>query len=196
MSSTESTLLIDMDLAAPALAVRLGIAPRPDISDAADLVRSEGAFDRSCVRTVDQLDVVTGSHRPGEGFVRGQMLAGLVDATADMYDRVVLDVGASPVEDWLRESVDRFIVVVDASPIGIVRGAQMTSAWMGPTPEIVLNKVQPRNRSDVVAAVIRWTGLEPAAVVMDRRSVRRKVSAALPPDRSLARSLAGIAAGP
>jgi MinD-like ATPase involved in chromosome partitioning or flagellar assembly len=196
MSSTESTLLIDMDLGAPALAVRLGIAPRPDIADAADLVRSEGAFDRSCVRTVGNLDVVTGSHRPGEGFVRGQMLAGLVDAAADIYERVVIDVGSSAVEAWLREVVDRFVLVVDASPTGIVRGARLTSSWMGPTPEIVLNKVQSRNRTDVVAAVRRWTGLEPSAVVADRRNVRRKVSAALPPDRSLTRSLSGIAAGP
>jgi MinD-like ATPase involved in chromosome partitioning or flagellar assembly len=195
-SLEESTLLVDLDLGAPALAVRLGIAPRPDITDAADHVRAEGDFDQTCVRSVGELDVVTGSHRPEEGFVRGQMLAGLVDAAADGYDRVVLDVGSTPVEDWLRESVDRFILVVDASPIGIVRGAQMTSAWMGPTPQIDVNKVQPRDRSDVVAAVIRWTGLEPSAVVMDRRSVKRKVLAALPPDRSLTRSLAGIAAGP
>jgi len=193
MSPTESTLLIDMDLAAPALAVRLGVAPRPDIADAADLVRTDGDFDRSCVRSVGDLDVVTGSHRPGEGYLRTQMLGGLVEAAADRYDRVVLDIGSSTVDDWLREAVDHFILVVDASPVGIVRGAQMTSAWMGPTPEIVLNKVQQRNRSDVTAAVIRWTGLEPSAVVMDRRSVRRKVSAALPPDRHLKRSLAGIA---
>ncbi len=195
-SASSSTVLIDMDLGAPSLAIRLGIAPRPDITDAADLVRSEGTFDRSCVRRFLDLDVVTGSLRPGERFLRGQMLAGLVDAAADTYDRVVLDVGATPVEDWLRESVDRFILVVEATPIGIVRGAQMTSAWMGPIPQIVLNKVQPRNRADVVAAVVRWTGLEPAAVVADRRSVKRRVSAALPPDRTLTRSLAGIAAGP
>jgi MinD-like ATPase involved in chromosome partitioning or flagellar assembly len=196
MSTVESTLLIDMDLAAPALAVRLGIAPRPDIADAADLVRSEGDFDRTCVRTVGDLDVVTGSHRPGEGFVRTQMLAGLVEAAADMYDRVVLDVGSSAIDDWLREVVDRFILVVDASPIGIVRGAQLTSSWMGPTPEVVLNKVQARHRDDVIAAVTRWTGLEPSAVVADRPAVRRKISAARPPDRSLTRSLAGIAARP
>ena len=196
MSSEESTLLIDMDLEAPALAVRLGVSPRPDIADAADTVRSEGDFDRSCVRTVGDLDVVTGSHRPGEGFVRGPMLAGLVEAAADRYDRVVLDVGSSAIEDWLREVVDRFILVVDASPVGIVRGAQLTSSWIGPTPEIVLNKVQQRNRADVEAAVMRWTGLEPSAVVTDRRSVKRKVSAALLPDRSMTRSLAGIAAAP
>jgi MinD-like ATPase involved in chromosome partitioning or flagellar assembly len=196
MASAESTLLIDMDLAAPSLAVRLGVAPRPDIADAAELVRSDGGFDRSCVRTIGVLDVVTGSHRPGEGFVRGQMLAGLVEAAADMYERVVLDVGSTPVEDWMKEAVDRFVLVIDASPIGIVRGAQMTSAWLGPTPEIVLNKVQSRDRADVISAVMRWTGLEPTAVVGDRRSVKRKVSAALPPDRSMTRSLSGIAVRP
>ena len=195
-SLNQSTVLIDMDLAAPALAVRLGVAPRPDIADAADLVRSDGVFDDSCVRNVGALDVVTGSHRPGEGFVRGQMLAGLIEAAADKYQRVVLDVGSSPIDDWLRESVDRFILVVDASPVGIVRGAQMTSAWMGPTPEIVLNKVHPRNRSDVVAAVRRWTGLEPSAIVLDRRGVKRKISAALLPDKVLTRSLSGIAVEP
>jgi hypothetical protein len=67
---------------------------------------------------------------------------------------------------------------------------------MGPTPEVVLNKVQARHRDDVIAAVTRWTGLEPSAVVADRPAVRRKVSAARPPDRSLTRSLAGIAARP
>lgn len=41
-SSDVSCLLIDLDLDAPAVAVRLGLAPRPDLTDAADAVRSAG----------------------------------------------------------------------------------------------------------------------------------------------------------
>lgn len=191
-ASRLKTLLIDADLTAPALAIRLGVAPRPDITDAADMVRSEGTFDRSCVRSVGRLDVVTGSHREGEPPVRDQMLAGLVESAASTYQSVILDVGSSVMTDSLLETIDEVILVIEATPVGIVRAAQTTSAWFGPTPHVVVNKVRHQSKTEIVGAVRRWTGLEPAAVVADRAKVRRNSAAGKLPDRAFARSLAGV----
>ncbi|MCZ7533355.1 MAG: hypothetical protein M5U23_08125 [Acidimicrobiia bacterium] len=189
------TVLIDADLTAPALAVRLGVAPRPDMTDAADMVRSEGTFDRSCVRRVGRLDVVTGSHRSGEPPVREQMLVGLVEAAASSYATVVLDVGSNPLSDALLDAVDAVLLVVDATPVGIVRAAQAISDWFGPTPQIVINKTQAQNRSETVAAVRRWTGLDPVAVIADRAKVRRNAASGKLPDRTFVRSLAQVGVG-
>ncbi|MDA2978728.1 MAG: hypothetical protein O3B42_03050 [Actinomycetota bacterium] len=186
------TLLIDADLTGPALAVRLGVAPRPDITDAADMVRSEGTFDRSCVRSVGRLDVVTGSHREGEAPMRDQMLAGLVESAASTYEAVVLDIGSSVMADSLLEAVDDVILVVEATPIGVVRAAQVTSAWFGPTPQVVVNKVRSQSRAEIVGAVRRWTGLDPVAVIADRTKVRRNTASGKLPDRSFTRSVAAV----
>jgi MinD-like ATPase involved in chromosome partitioning or flagellar assembly len=191
-SARFKTILIDADLTAPALAVRLGIAPRPDITDAADMVRSEGTFDRSCVRSVGRLDVVTGSHREGEETVRDQMLAGLVESAASIYERVVLDIGLSLMPESLLEGVDEVVLVIEATPIGIVRAARATRTWFGPTPQVVVNKVRSQSKAEIVGAVRRWTGLDPVAVVPHRTKVRRNSVAGKLPDRAFAKSLAGV----
>ncbi len=193
-SQRGKTVLIDADLTAPALAVRLGVAPRPDMTDAADMVRSDGTFDRSCVRRVGRMDVITGSHRNGEPPVREQMLAGLVEAAASSYATVVLDVGSNPISDTLLDSIDDVLLVVEATPIGIVRAAQTTSDWFGPTPQIVINKARSHNRSETMAAVRRWTGLDPVAVINDRPKVRRNAATGKLPDRVLVKSLENVGA--
>jgi len=187
------TVLIDADLTAPALAIRLGVAPRPDLTDAADMVRSEGTIDRSCVRRVGRMDVITGSHRSGEPPIREQMLEGLVEAAASTYEVVVLDVGSHPISDAFLGVVDDVLLVVDASPVGIIRAAQTTSDWFGPTPQIVINKMPPQNRSETIRAIRRWTGLDPIAVIADRPKVRRNAARAKPPDRVFAKALAKVA---
>ncbi|MEZ5175920.1 MAG: hypothetical protein R2823_06910 [Acidimicrobiia bacterium] len=185
------TVLIDLDTIAPALAIRLGVAPRPDLADAADMVRSEGTFDRSCVRRVGEVDVVVGSHRDNEPVMRDPMVTGLVEVAAGLYDSVILDVGSSPVGDALIETVNEVVLVVDGSPVGIVRAARATSNWFGPTPRLVVNKV-PRTRHDeTVVAVRRWTGLDPVAVIPEHPRVRRNTVRARLPDRSFTRALAG-----
>ncbi|KAA3641930.1 MAG: hypothetical protein DWP92_00230 [Armatimonadetes bacterium] len=195
-SHDSKTVLVDADLSAPSLAVRLGVAPRPDITDAADMVRSEGTFDRSCVRAVGRMDVITGSHRTGEPPVRAQMLAGLVEAAASTYEIVVLDVGSNPLSDTLLDAIDSVVLVVEASPVGIVRAARTTSDWFGPTPQIVVNKARAHNRNETVVAVRRWTGLDPIAVITDRPKVRRNAATGRLPDRSFVKSLAKIGTAP
>ncbi len=187
-----ATVLIDMDLDAPSIAVRLGLAPRPDIADAASSVRVEGGIDASAIRTYEAVSVITGSHRPGQPGISAIMTQGVLDAARNEFEEVVVDLGAiQPGNDIVAEA-SRAIVVIDASAIGIVRAAQLTSTWVGPTPYVVLNRVQPHKVSDAIDAVRTWTGLEPAAVIPDHQSVRRATIAARRPNRRLTRALASM----
>lgn len=189
-----SAVLVDADISAPALAVRLALPPRPDVTDAADGVRADGAISPECLHRVGRLSVVTGSHRPGEARLRDTMIAGVIDAAAAQFDYVVVDIGADSDGGSLVEESDSVLFVVDGSAIGIVRAAQITSRWIGPQPALILNRVDPRDRAQVVDATRKWTGLEPAAVVLDRRKVRRATAAAKMPDRKFKRSLSAVGA--
>ncbi len=192
LSRSGSTVLIDADLSAPALAVRLGLPPRPDVTDVADDVRAEGSISAKYFHRVGSLSVITGSHRPREGRLRDTLIEGVVDAAAAQFEHVVLDVGTSSEGMTLVEGSDEVLFVVDASAIGVVRAAQATSKWMGPQPTLILNRVDARERSQVIAATRRWTGLEPAAVVPERKQVRRATAAARMPDRRFTRALASV----
>lgn len=194
MNGIGSTVLIDADLSAPAIAVRLGLPARPDVTDAADGVREDGSIASECLHRVRSLSVITGSHRPSEGTLRDSMITGVIDAAAAQFDHVVLDVGADFGANAIIERADTVLLVVDASAVGIVRAAQVTSQWMGPQPQLVLNRVDSSSRAEVVDAARRWTGLEPAAVVLERRQVRRTTAAAKMPDRRFVRAVAAVGA--
>lgn len=195
-AGSSSTVLIDADLSAPALAIRLGLPPRPDLTDAADGVREDGWIAAKCLHSVGALSVITGSHRPAEARLRDALISGVIDAATAQFDHVVLDVGADHDRNSFVEESDAVLLVVDASAVGVVRAAQVTSEWLGPQPRLVLNRVDPRDRSQVVDATRRWTGLEPAAVIPDRRQVRRTTAAAKMPDRRFTRAIAAVGAAP
>lgn len=190
LSGTGPTVLVDADLSAPALAVRLGLPPRPDLTDAADDVRANGTISSECLHSVGPMSVITGSHRPGEDRLRDAMVDGVIDAAAARFDDVVLDVGAGTTDRSLVEEADAVLLVVDASAVGVVRAAQITAQWLGPQPALILNRVDPRERTQVVDAVRQWTGLEPSAIVPDRRRVRRTIAAARMPERWFTRAIA------
>ena len=189
-----STVLIDADFQAPSLAVRLGVAPRPDIADAADTVRAEGTLDSSCVRNVHRIDVIPGSHREAESVIRPLMLSGLIETAASRYSKVVVDLGTATPVDELLETFDEVLLVMEASPVGIVRAAQTTKDWFGPKPRLIVNKVDVRSRTEVIDAVRRWTGLDPEAIIAHRNKVHRVASAARPPDRSFTKALVAVGA--
>ncbi len=193
-SRTGSVVLVDADLEAPALAVRLGLPPRPDITDAADAVRANGAIAEECLHRVGSLSVITGSHRPGETPLRDTMITGVIDAAAARFEDVVLDVGTIGAESARVEEADVVLLVVDASAVGVVRAAQLTSRWMGPQPSLIINRVSARDRTHVVEAARRWTGLDPSAVVPDLKQVRRATVQAKMPDRRFARAIASVCA--
>ena len=187
-------ILIDLDLTAPAIAVRLGLAPRPDIADAADSVRSDGIIDPSVMRRYQGMSLITGSHRPGQPGLSSTMVRGLLDAARAAGDEVIADMGAIEPGNEIVADADRAIVVIDASALGIVRAAHLTSRWIGPTPYVVVNRVRHGEAAQVADAVRTWTGLDPVALVPDHRRVREATSSARPPDRRLRSALAGVGA--
>jgi Flp pilus assembly CpaE family ATPase len=187
-----SVVLIDLDLAAPSIAVRLGLPPRPDLADVADTVRIDGALDHKDLHTFERLPVITGSHRRGQSGVTETMVQGVVDAARGEFDEAIVDLGVVEPGSTLVAEADRAIIVVDASAIGIVRAAQLTADWVGPTPYVVVNRVNARGSADAVEAVKRWTGLEPVAVIPDHQKVRQATIAARRPHRRLCKAMAGV----
>lgn len=184
-----SCVLLDLDVDAPSVAVRLGLDPRPDLEDVIDSVHDDGSIDPSCVHHVGKLAVVTGPHRGAGGEHRLSHLEGVVRASALRWHTVVADLGASTISRPMLEQVDEAILVVDASALGIVRAARLVDEWMGPAPALVLNRVDPASRQQTIEATRKWTGLDPAVVVADRRAVRRAACSARAPDRRFARTV-------
>ncbi len=186
------TLLVDLDVAAPALAVRLGRPPRPDLTDAADRVRASGQLAADSIHRVGDLAVVVGSHRPGESQLRTTLAEDVVEAAAADYDVVVIDLGPAGGDDRLLKRADHAVLVCDASAVGLVRAARAAAEWAGPPPALVLNRVRRREKAEVIAAARQWTGLEPVAAIPDAPRVREAAGAARRPARPLLRALARL----
>lgn len=195
LASHQKALLIDLDLEAPALAVRLGVSPRPDIADAADEVRETGTLANHTAQRVGKLSVLVGSHRTGEAPLRSQMIEDVIEAAAATFDTVVLDLGCASPDSHHLKRADRAVLVVDGSAIGIVRGAQVAARWSGPPPSLIVNRVAARDRKQLAEAAKQWTGLEPAAMIPDRAEIRRASVAGTKPDRKLRTLVRPIGAG-
>ncbi len=185
-------VLIDLDLDAPAIAIRLGLAPRPDLTDVADRVRAAGVIDHDAVHSIGRLDVITGSHRVGEDAIRPAMVEDVIEVATFGYDAVVLDLGAASPDDRILKRADRATLVVDASAVGVVRAARLAAEWSGPPPDVVVNRAARHERDQLIEAVKHWTGIEPVAVVDDRRAVRTAALAARLPDRHFRRALSMV----
>jgi MinD superfamily P-loop ATPase len=186
------TVLVDMDLAAPAVAIRLGVSPRPDLADVADAVRGDGLLPASAVKRYRGLDVIVGSHRPGEPPLGESLAEDVLEACLGSHEQVVIDLGSAGTGSTILKRADRALVVVDACAVGIVRAAQLLATWSGPPPQIVANRVLPGDRHQVREAIRRWTGLDPAAFVPYRTKIRKASLRAQPPDRLLRRSLEAV----
>ncbi len=186
------TVLIDLDTAAPALAIRLGRPPRPDLTDVADAVRATGLIPSEALRDAGPARLVVGSHRPGEPPLRTAIAEDIVEAAAGGFGLVILDLGPTEPDSRLLKRAEHAVLVVDGSATGLVRAARAAAEWSGPPPTLVINKVDARNRLDTLAAARRWTGLEPAAVIHSHRKVRRASLGAGPPDRRIIRAVKRI----
>ena len=185
-------LLMDLDLEGPALAVRLGLPPRPDITDAADAVRAVGDIPSETVHDVDGFACMVGSHRRDEPPLRQHMVEDVVEAAVAGRDVVLLDLGQAAPDDKLLKRADEAVLVVDASAVGIVRAARLISRWSGPPPRLVVNRIGRAARGDVINAARQWTGLEPEVVVPERPAIRDSALAAKPPHRVLRRALGSM----
>ena len=191
-SAAHTVGLIDLDLEAPAVAVRLGLAARPDITDAADSVRSHGSLSRTLIQNVGKVGVVVGSHRHGEAPLRETLAEEVVEAAKARWQRVVVDLGGADPDSPLLKRADQAVLVVDSSPVGLVRGARYVAEWAGPPPKLLLNRVRPSDKRQVTAAALRWTGMEPAALVRDDPRIAVAARAGAPPHKRLRRDLARI----
>jgi MinD-like ATPase involved in chromosome partitioning or flagellar assembly len=185
-------ILIDLDLDAPSIAIRLGLPPRPDITDLADQVRATGVIDTDAVHSIGSLDVVTGSHRVGEGALRPAMVEDVIEVATFRYDTVVLDLGAASPDDRNLKRADQAVLVVDGSAVGVVRAARLVTEWSGPPPDVVVNRGTRHERDQLIEAVIHWTGIEPVAVIEDRRAIRTAALSARLPDRVFCKALAPV----
>ncbi len=179
-----SSLLVDYDLDAPAIAIRLGVAPRPDVVDAADTVHAKGTIDETAIRTWHGIAAIVASIRSDEPEVRPELLDDLLSAASGQFDHVTVDLGPEP-----RATVDQTIVVAEGTPLGIVRAAQTIDRGTLDRPALVLNRVAREEAAEAVTATRRWTGLDPLAVVLDDPRIADRARRAEPAIRSLARAL-------
>jgi Flp pilus assembly CpaE family ATPase len=188
LASSHRTLLVDLDLDAPSIAIRLGLAPRPDVVDASDEVHTSGALDDAALHRWEGVSVLVASHRPVR--IRPEAADDLLTAAAIGFERVVVDSGIVPEPP----AADDIVLVAEGTPLGIVRAAHLVSTWTGPTPTLVLNRVPREEAGDVVLAARRWTGLEPEAVILEDPRIRDRARRAELPSRTLARMVDRIGA--
>lgn len=184
----KSTVLVDLDVDAPAIAIRLGLPPRPDLVDAADSAVSGGTIGTTATHRFGSLAVISGIHRPERGTVRTSDVDAIVRAAVAEWDVVVLDFATGDPTS-LERTPDSTILVVEGSALGIVRAAEKVAEWFGPTPALVLNRVPSGRASEVVEAARRWTGLDPAVAIPERPQVRRVAAKSGWPDRRFVRSV-------
>jgi Mrp family chromosome partitioning ATPase len=190
-SGEGTTLLLDADLAAPSLAVRLGLPPRPDLADVVD--RTLGTTDpvTDDLLRIGSLVVVPGTLRGAGSTIQPEMAVDVAVGLATAHD-VVIDAGRWPQSQPFVQVADGAVVVTGSSPVSIVRLARLVQEWVGPRPDLVVNGVPIGRRADVLSAVRRWSGMEPAAVIPRRRRLTMTAASGGEPDRSLRRRLLGV----
>jgi MinD-like ATPase involved in chromosome partitioning or flagellar assembly len=189
-------LLLDLDLEAPALAVRIARPPRPDVTDAAEEVHIRGTIPDAALHQIGDLRVLVGSHRAEEPTPSVRFVDDLITAASTSGLHTVVDAGPRRGDDPILQTADEVVLVAEGTPTGLVRAAALVADWTAPQPRLVLNRVPDRSRDDVVKAARRWIGLEPEAVVAERRSISRSSRQSLPPARPLRRALRIIEALP
>lgn len=188
-SSAHRTLLIDLDVMAPSIAMRLNLKPHPGLIEAIDSSHSTGTLDKATVQKYRDLNVVVGSRRLHDPELRLDLVEGLLDAALATYEVVVADLGCgSEMDAQVLKRSDDAVLVVEGSTSGVVRAADLIAEWAGPAPALVVNRVG-RDKTAALAAVRTWTGLEPAVAIPERSAVRAAGRAGLSPDRRFMRSL-------
>jgi MinD-like ATPase involved in chromosome partitioning or flagellar assembly len=187
-AGVEPTTLIDADLEGPGISIRLGLSPSPDLADFVDRLL-DGETVGDAVHRVGRMGVVTGVRRPES--VRVEAVADLIETCA-VEGPVIVDCGPWDHAMPLLREADEVVFVAEATPTGIVRGSALVGGWELEAPQLVLNKLDRRFPSDAVAAMRRWSGLEPVAVIPHRSDIRRRALSAGPPARILLSAIAPI----
>ncbi len=153
------TLLVDLDLAAPSLGMRLGLPPGNGLAMVTERLRGEAGWLENGAHRVGNLSVVPGEGPPCPPAAVDDFLV----AGRSGFDMVVADRGPVMGDDSVLVTADAAVLVSRASPIGLMRTARLVAEWGGPIPWLVLNRVEDRRAATVAAR--RFIGLEPAVVL-------------------------------
>ncbi|MBT8249752.1 MAG: hypothetical protein KJN81_05780 [Acidimicrobiia bacterium] len=192
-SRSASVLLLDLDQDAPSIGIRLGLAPRPDLVDLLDDIRSGRAVDPKSYPRYRDLAVGPGSHRAERYVVPSTHVEELLDATLAAFELVVVDTSPGVHElEFVFKRSDHAVLVSDATAVGLIRTARMVAEWAGPPPALVINRAVGAT-SEIVRAARKWTGLEPAAIIKQHARIREAAGKADSPDRYLSKPLSRLA---
>jgi hypothetical protein len=140
LAATRSpTTLVDLDLEAPCLGLRLGLPP----------------FRRPGLLKCGPLDVA--GFPPAEGPLSESVRVGLL---AGLTGTVVVDAGPT-----LTTASGRPVFVTRADPGGLVRLVRMLDRWRGPQPMLVVNRA---TRPEAAGRItLEATGINPIATIGD-----------------------------
>jgi len=152
LSRRVATALVDADDVGPALAIRLGLDPTPNLCDAVDAVEHGRGELTGCLRTIGRAgpDVLVGLGRAdGWSQVRPGEVCRVIARLAQRSGFVVAD-GAGPLDDLptgigrTRHATARAVVieaavcvgVFDPAPVGIARVLEWVAQLRGVAPEV------------------------------------------------------------
>ncbi len=166
--SLPGAALIDGD-PQPNLGPLLGIPPGPSYDDLLDDLRS--AHDPP-LTTTQGLRVLAPLGGPADRVPPPEVLSWLRSEGP-----VVVDTGPFPSGEH-PSGTTHWVLVVDASALGLIRTAAALTTWDGATPHVVLNRA-PASPSEAVRACRSATGLDPTAVIPWSTEPQRAAGAAL-----------------
>lgn len=135
--------LVEIDHAGPSLGLRMGLPP----SSSPATHRVEG--------------VALVPAPVGVGPVRIERVLDLIATSALNSTLTVVDAGPDSTLHRMTD-IDEAVIVGEATDTGVIRLARLCEAWLGPTPQLVINRHRPDQE---LRRVVRATGLEPAAVI-------------------------------
>ena len=92
-------------------------------------------------------------------------VADLLESVLAAFDFVVADVGPWCPGHAILAASDEIVLVCDAQPVSVIRTAGLVRDWEGPTPSVVVNRVNPGHTEETLRIVRRALGLEPHTLI-------------------------------
>lgn len=178
LATTQPTALVDLDVDAPSVGLRLGLRPGPDLHDLVDSLRAGDQQALTAGRSGD-LTVIAGPGQTRSGSNGTAIIAELLDTLVTSFEASVADVGPwRPGIPCLATS-DAIVLVCGAHPESLIRAARAVHGWEGPVPLVALNRVERGNEQASTRLARRALGLEPTILIPEAtRKTHQEVIAA------------------
>jgi hypothetical protein len=171
MSENLRTLLVDLDLGAPTLGLRLGLPLGSGLAETSERLRCDAGSLEQGAHRVGAMSVVPGEGPPSPPAA----IEDLMVAARSRFEMIVADRGPVDGDDHYLIAADAAVLVCIPSPTGLVRTARLVEGWSGPIPWLVVNRVGDPGAATL--AVRRFIGLEPAVLLEDDATVGHPGSA-------------------